>query len=289
MYSLLALLGGVFVSVMLVLNGKLTAVTGIYLGTVIIHAVGLVLMLLWTLGRRGFHRLQTGVPLWSYLGGAIGVVTVVLVNLAFGKISVTAMVALSLFAETVLSVFIDRFGWFGSQKRPFVKGGGWSLLVIGAGIAVMLLPLQGASILAVFLAMLSGVSNLSSRTVNAALARRYGDSLYSTLWNFLTGFLAAALVWIVLGCSLPAGGMPTTVWYYFGGLCGVGSVALAALCLGKLSSFYVTLFTFTGQLFTSIVLDAVLDGAFSPRTLTGGILVLAGLILNLLSEQRALR
>lgn len=286
MYALLSLLGGVFVSVMLVLNGKLTAVTGVYLGTVIIHAVGLLLMLLWTLARRGFRKFEKDVPFWRYCGGAIGVGTVVLVNLAYGTISVTAVVALSLFAETAVSILIDTFGWFGTQRRPFTMGGLWGLLVICGGILVMLLPLEGASVLAVLFAMLSGVTNLFSRTVNSTLARRY-DSLYSTFWNFLTGFLAALLVWAVLGLERPSGGMPTTVWYYLGGACGIGSVALAALCLKKLSSFYVTLFTFVGQLFTSILLDALLEGAFSPRSLIGGLLVLAGLIWNLLAERRA--
>ena len=286
MYALLSLLGGVFVSVMLVLNGKLTAVTGVYLGTVIIHAVGLVLMLLWTLARRGFRKLDKNVPVWSYCGGAIGVGTVVLVNLAFGTISVTAVVALSLFAETAVSILIDTFGWFGTQRRPFSLNGLWGLLVICGGILVMLLPMKGASVLAVLFAMLSGVTNLFSRTVNSTLARR-SDSLYSTFWNFLTGFLAALLVWAVLGCDLPARGLPTTFWYYLGGACGIGSVSLAALCLKKMSSFYVTLFTFIGQLFTSILLDALLEGAFSLRSLTGGLLVLAGLILNLLAERRA--
>lgn len=285
MYLFLSLLTGALVAVMLVVNGKLTAVTGVYLGTVIIHIVGLLLMLLLTALRRGFHKPKKGVPVWQYLGGCLGVGTVTLVNLAFGQISVTAMVALSLFAETLMSIFVDRYGWFGAEKHPFAKGGIWGLLVVGGGILVMLLPLGNASLIAVCFAMLSGCTNLFSRTINTGLASRY-DSFYSTLWNYITGLTTAIVVWLLMGGSVPAAGLPTTAWFYLGGAMGICVVTLSIVCLKRVSSFYVTLFTFTGQVFTSIALDAWLQGSFSLRTFLGGLLVLAGLILNLLAERR---
>lgn len=285
MYAFLSLLIGMLVAVMLVLNGQLTGVTGIYFGTMVIHAVGLLLITVWTCARRGFHKRKKGIPLWNYIGGAIGVGTVVLVNLSFGKISVTAMVALSLFAETVMSILIDRFGWFGAARHPLAKNGVWGLLVICSGIAYMLLPMEGATVLAVAAAFLSGITNLCSRTVNAALTNQYGDALYSTFWNFLTGFAAAVLVWILTGAAPPAA-MPSNVLFYCGGAVGIATVSLSVICLKRLSAFYVTLFIFVGQVFTSVALDALLEGRFSLQTLLGGLAVLAGLLLNLLAERR---
>ncbi len=56
-----------------------------------------------------------------YLGGAIGVLTTLFHNLAFTKISVTSIIALSLFGQTITSLIVDKFGIFGMQKRVFER------------------------------------------------------------------------------------------------------------------------------------------------------------------------
>ncbi len=51
-----------------------------------------------------------------YSGGAIGVFTTFGNNLSYGRISMTSIVALVLFGQTVISLLIDSFGLMGMES-----------------------------------------------------------------------------------------------------------------------------------------------------------------------------
>ena len=68
---------------------------------------------------------------------------------------------------------------------------------------------------------------------------------------------------------------------YTGGLVGVAVVSLQVFLSSKVSSFYLTLLLFVGQLFTGIILDFILLGKISIWQVVGGILVIIGLSYNL--------
>ena len=55
----------------------------------------------------------------------------------------------------------------------------------------------------------------------------------------------------------------------------------------KIPQLYITLLMFVGQVFTGVLLDALIDGAFSLPNIIGGTLVALGLALNLLLERRS--
>jgi len=66
----------------------------------------------------------------------------------------------------------------------------------------------------------------------------------------------------------------------------VGVVILGNITVVKVSAFYLTLLIFIGQIFSGILIDAVISGEFSARILTGGILVAIGLCVNLLLDRK---
>lgn len=119
MYYLLSVLTGILISVMLVVNGELAGVYGIYPATVVIHIVGLFCIAIIILAKRETVFPRTKLPWYYYLGGVIGVATTVFNNIAFGQISVSAIMALGLLGQSLASFMIDQFGWFSMQKRPF--------------------------------------------------------------------------------------------------------------------------------------------------------------------------
>ncbi|NCB31179.1 MAG: EamA-like transporter family protein, partial [Clostridia bacterium] len=75
MFSFLSVISGVLIAVMIVCNGDLSSVYGNYQATVVIHATGLVCILLWMLFRREKFSLSRGMPFLYYLGGVFGVCT----------------------------------------------------------------------------------------------------------------------------------------------------------------------------------------------------------------------
>ena len=102
MFYGLSLLAGMLISVMVVFNGGLNAQMGFGLSMVVIHISGLLAILTVLLIKRekpSFPRMH---PVW-YSAGLLGILTTVFNLVAFGHISVSAMMALGLLGESMSS------------------------------------------------------------------------------------------------------------------------------------------------------------------------------------------
>ena len=284
MYYLLSLLAGMMISVMVVFNGGLNARAGQAAALVIIHAAGLLFISLVHLIRGEKPRLKS-LPLWLYAGGFIGVVTTIFNNTAFGHISVSAMMALSLLGESVSGLLADHFGLIGLPVRRFRPEKLWGGLLTLTGIVWMLGDFRP---LPVTVSLLAGVSVLFSRLINGRLARSIGLRA-STLCNYLTGLLGALVFFALAGrgaaWSLALSG---PAYLYLGGSFGAVIVLLSTYIVGKIPSFYMSLAIFIGQMFAGLLLDMLLMQRFPAQNVIGSIFVLSGLVLNLMQD-RALR
>ncbi len=282
MYYLFSLLGGVLISVMVVFNGGLSAHLGQPPALVIIHLWGLLFTLVLMLVRREkprFHRL----PFWMYLAGLLGLIITVFNNYAFGRISVSAMLALSLLGESSASLAADHFGVLGLPRRPFRKQKLWGSLLSLAGILFMW---DDFAWLPVLVSLLGGALVLVSRLINARQARVNGLST-GTMINYGAGLLGSLLLLALRGTEHSLGYMlsapPQT---YLGGLLGGVILVISNICVGRIPAFYMTLTLFVGQVMAGLLLDMALTGAFALNNLVGGLFVLAGLSLNLLLDRR---
>lgn len=288
MYYLASLLIGILVAVMITANGGLTALYGVYSATVIIHIVGMILISSIILLRREKPFAETN-PWYLYIGGVIGVITTVSNNYAFGKVSVSAILAIGLFGQSVAGVLVDQFGLCGMRKHPFRARQIPGLLLVAGGIAWMM----GGNFvfLPVLAAFTSGVLLVVSRSYNSRLAEN--TSVYiSTFFNYVAGLVTAIPVFLLFGRGEPAlqsFTLSSNWWIYLGGAIGVMTVWLSNVVVVKIPQLYITLLMFVGQVFTGVLLDALIDGAFSTANLIGGALVALGLALNLLLERRASR
>lgn len=284
MYGLLSLFTGVLIAVMIVLNGGLTAAYGAYSATVMIHVAGLTLITLIILIKKE-RPFRKRAALTLYLGGALGVLTTVFNNLAYGGISVCAMLALGLFGQSLTGLVFDQFGLMGMPVRRFRAAKLAGLLLVTAGIVFML---DGFQLVPVVLAFLSGVILVISRTLNARLAEE--TSLFvSTFYNYTIGLIVAVPVFLLLGRGEPflnGAAFDPRFYIYFGGIVGVAVVYLTNATVTKISAFYLTLFLFVGQVFSGVILDAIRTGAFEIKSLIGGFLVTAGLVANLVMDRK---
>ena len=171
MYYLLSLLIGLLVTIMVVFNGELTSLTGVYISTAIIHLVGLFFVSILCIIKK-IPLIAKKLPILIYSGGAIGLITVLFNNLAFNKISVSALLALSLLGQAITSIIIDNYGLFGMPKQIFSKKKYISLLCMMIGIAFMLSTTTTVLIIPILLSLISGVTVVTSRSVNANLAEK---------------------------------------------------------------------------------------------------------------------
>lgn len=290
MYFSLSAFAAVLISVMVAVNGRLSVAYGLYIGVLLIHAVGL----LFTTGAAVIKKEKLfsvrGLPPAVFCGGIIGYFTVLFNNMATGRISVTAILALSLLGQAVVSLVIDQFGLFGMPVRKFRTAKLAGLAMVSAGIAFLLFGSTVSAFIPVTLSLLTGLTVVVSRSLNAQLSEST-SVLVSTWYNYVTGFAvsaAALAVAALLGrVGAPAALPPIPFWLYLGGVLGASIVLISNLCVRRMSSLAMTLVMFAGQVFGGVAIDAVMLGEFSWRSLAGGVFAFLGLVLNILSDSRA--
>ena len=284
MYYFFSLLTGILIAVMIAVNGGLSEYYGVYLSTIIIHIVGLgFITALALLNRERLFAARH--PWFLYLGGALGVSIVVANNLAFGRISVSAILALGLFGQSVMGLLMDRYGFLNMPKYPFTKLKLIGLFFISGGIVSMITSLEIVAVTASFIA---GISIVLSRTLIARLAELTSVRT-GTFYNYLFGLIVSIPVFLLLGDSginLTEMNISPNIFIYMGGILGVCVVMLNNITVVKISAFYLTLFIFIGQVFSGILIDIIISQEFSPRNLIGGVLVTIGLCINLLLDKK---
>lgn len=143
-------------------------------------------------------------------------------------------------------------------------------------------------IYSLILAFIAGVSIVVARIINANLGHKIGV-FSSTFFNYVTGLFFSFIILlftkeITAISNLPLSKVPFTG--YLGGFLGVMVVSLSSYAAPRISTFYMTLFCFIGQLFVGIIIDYINLGTLSLGKIIGGILVLLGLIYNLIIDKK---
>lgn len=287
MYELLCLLSGVVLAVVITTNGSLAGYYGAYMGAVIVHIVGTVVAYAAVKAAKQPWRPKHKLPLWMYSGGIIGIVTTVFQNFAFGQLGATAVMALSLFGQTLTALVVDGFGILGAEKRKIGKSTVIGVLVSVCGVLYMLRDSGQLQTYALLFAMSSGVSAVFSRLVNAQLSA-HTSAVGSSFTNHWVGLVGCILLLFVaerdiIG-TLQVTGVPA--WVYFGGAFGVLMVMLWNIAGLRVSAFRLTLLSFVGQVFAGIALDTLVGNGFSRSIFIGGSFVVAGVLLNMLTDRK---
>lgn len=292
MYYIYSILLGILIATMIVSNGGLTSHYGIYEATAMIHFIGLIFVSIFLkINHEKVFNKQSKMegdyhnkklPFYLYLGGALGMITTVFNNMAFGKISVSAILALGLLGQSIASLFIDQFGLFGMPKCSFPKKKLIGIFFVILGIILMVSLNEVGMFIAIIVSFMSGIAIVLSRTINAKLAQET-SLLISTFYNYVIGLFISCIIMLLLGgygelyLKIQK---PSNVWIYLGGVISVFVVILSNATVTKISSLYMTLLIFIGQVFTGILLDFLLTHTFSQKNLIGSIFVTTGLALN---------
>lgn len=284
MYDLLALLSGVILAVMLQMDGELGAQFGVYHAALYTHCVGAIFAALVLIVLKKRVSLSGKIPVWMYLGGAVGVLTTVFDNIAFTHISLTSIVALGLFAQMVLSCLIDRFVLFGMQRQAGGIGIFGALLSL-AGIVLMLGSPKAGDTLYILLSLAAGVTVVLSRVINSHLAQRIGE-LQGSFINHLVGVPFCLLAVMAIPEAAAQGSY--RLWAWCGGALGVLVVLLCNLLVPRLPAYRLTVLTFCGQLFSGVLLDVLLRGTLNKSEFFAGLLVAAGVAVSQISQGRRL-
>jgi len=133
----------------------------------------------------------------------------------------------------------------------------------------------------ILISIASGSIVVISRILNTKLSEKVG-LMQSSFFNYFTGLLSAVILFSVVKEKVTLNQFyDIPLWAYLGGILGIAIVILSSVVTPKMSTFYITLIIFIGQLFTGIIIDCITLKTIPFAKIIGGLLVVAGLAYNL--------
>ena len=144
--------------------------------------------------------------------------------------------------------------------------------------------------ISIIFSILSGVTIVLSRSVNGMLSKKMG-AYQGTFYNYFTGFMTSLILMLVLmivgvqhiNISLDK----TNLMMSLGGIIGVFNILILNIIVPRISPVILTLLSFIGQLVSGMVIDAFVYNMFSISKILGCLIVIAGLVIYQLSEEKA--
>ena len=118
-FVLLALVGGLLGGIQAPVNSQLGRKIGAIEASLVSFFIGTLFLLLLTIffGKGNLMSIST-VPKWQLIGGFLGACFVTFTILAVPNIGVALSIISLIIGQLIISVIIDHFGLFGSQKIP---------------------------------------------------------------------------------------------------------------------------------------------------------------------------
>ena len=137
MYNILALLIGALISIMISFNSGLEGYVGSTYSVVIIHAIGLIAILIVAAIKKEKIVIKEAIPFYLFLGGIFGVMLTLVNVITIGSIGVALTTALAVFGQLVFSSLVDHFGLFGLTIYEFNPKKLVGLLIVFVGLVIM--------------------------------------------------------------------------------------------------------------------------------------------------------
>ncbi|MFU8946210.1 DMT family transporter [Mycetocola zhadangensis] len=286
---LLAALCGAGIAVQTRINGALGVALhdGFTAGVISFGSGFLILLIVMALvpkGRQGFGAVVSGLrdgsmPVWGVLGGVAGAFFVLSQGVTGAVIGVALFSVALVAGQTISGLMLDRRG-FGSQAHV---GFTWPRLT-GAALTVVAVAISMSSQLRgefpawmLLMPLVAGFGSGWQSAVNGRVRARAGSALTATFLNFLVG--TAALVVVAVIRNAFAGwptSLPAEPLLYLGGAIGCVFIGVNAFLVGHTGVLVLGLGTVTGQLFTSLAIDAFAPGhtPLAVTTVVGALLAL---------------
>lgn len=148
LHLLAAFASGGLLTLAIFVNGEAGRYGGAMFSSWLAHGVGMVvatlfLALVWRSQRAAMQEAKTRAgkaPLWAYLGGIFGAVTVMLTSSAVNSpLALAGTLALGLVGQVLLSLAIDFWGLLGLPRRRLDGRDAGAVLLIAGGSLVIIL------------------------------------------------------------------------------------------------------------------------------------------------------
>jgi len=139
MYKNLAILNGVLISIMVLLNGTLAKKTSLVFSLAVINSLCLLIVIIIMLIQRTTLKTIHTLPKYMYTVGLIGLINITMNNISFNHLGATLTMGLVLYGQLVSSAIVDFGGFLGLEKQPFHPKKIISIGIMSLGILIMIL------------------------------------------------------------------------------------------------------------------------------------------------------
>lgn len=294
---LLSFITGAVISVMVIFNTELGAVTTTEISTMVNQIVGIVSLTILMVLLRKNDKLcpkREKSHWYMYFGGIFGLFILTFNFYTVLEIGATLAMALAVFGQSATGLFFDLTGLFGMEKKNITKQKWLSLAVSFMGILVMSLLSGGAfKPLYLLMGLAAGALTMTQMIYNSTFAKAKGP-LFSARQNVISGLIGIVIFAFITKPqeSINALSILPSVPFYLivgGGLLGVWVVVSTNIVIPKIPAVYSALLLSAGQLLASLVLDYFIYSTFSFALLLGTAIMLVGMVLSFLSDRKAAR
>lgn len=138
MLKIAALIIGALIAIMIQMNGTLGQYTNVYFSSFFAHGLGAIGVFIITGFIKQNKNEDIDLPVYFYMGGAMGAIIIVLNNMSFQWLGVSMTVALILLGQVISSLLIDTRGLFNMEKINFNRKKILGFFLISFGILIMM-------------------------------------------------------------------------------------------------------------------------------------------------------
>jgi transporter family-2 protein len=297
--KVISLLSGVLIVVQSRINGELSILMGDSLEAALVSfGTGLFFVSLISLVRADIRagyrdifkaRKLKQLPSWRLGAGVLGASFVAISTHVVPIAGVALFTVASLAGQTMISLWVDHIGVVGGVKTVVTKRRVIAAFITVSAVIVSAwdrFAMSDFSGLAITLAVLAGSAVGIQRALNGQINSFSKKSFATSQLNFITGTAFLLLLLLLRSAFTDHSIMNFTSgpwWVFLGGSIGVIYIAFTALAVQHLGVLEFTLFSVSGMLVGSLLLDLLLPTQgtqISPYLITGIFLTYLGVIAN---------
>ena len=285
LFIIISILIGCGISVMISINGELSARAGQILALLIIYTVGLIgstLLLLFS--KQKVREKGKRPPLYYFITGTLGLVIVALNNAAFRAGGVVLVLSGMLAGQTLVAFLFDLSN---AHKRSRLATDLIALLLITSGVTAVGFA-YAIPVKAILLSVAPGIILMLQILMNSSLGSYYGH-MRTLQINYASGLAVIFIIALLLGIlSATTRGHVMAIplpLLLFGGLLGIVGMAGQNILVRHMSALALVLATYAGEFFMGIIIDTLLGKPFSLIHAAGLALVISGLTVRSLPSR----
>lgn len=293
-----ALAAGIAIPAQSRINGALgTALDDSLAAALVSFGVGLAVMILVSAvlprGRAGFAQILPALrerrfPRVYIVAGVIGAWFVLTQTMTIALLGVAVFTVATVAGQTLTGLVVDRMGIGPGGKKTLtlmrVVGAVMTIAAVAWAVSPKLTDTGGTGdwLLAVLLPLSAGMAMSFQQAMNGTTGMHYGTPITATLLNFVSGFAALLVLWLIKVAVAGFGNpLPDTWWYYLGGPMGCIFIGVSAMLVKSLGVLLTSLGLIGGQLIGSLLLDIFVPAPGSvvvAATVLGTALTLAAIV-----------